>query len=95
MRPYQNVDCLVSGGPGPVTVNWYHKNTNGEPISSHGRIRVEEMISDGVFDVGLRLVLNSSLPYYHPDAGLYICVAKNDWEQVEQILNISFAISTS
>lgn len=95
-RPYQNLDCLVTGAPSPIAVNWYHKNIDGRPISSHGRIHVEQLISsDGEFDAGLRLVLNSSLPNHDPDTGLYVCVAKNVWEQVERSLNITFAINAS
>lgn len=89
LPPYQNLDCLVTGAPGPITINWYHGNTS-EPISSFGRIHVEQLNNASVFDGGLRLVLNSSFP--DRDSGTYICVAMSNWEQVEQSININFTI---
>lgn len=91
--PYQNIDCLVTGAPGPISVNWYHDNTEGWPISSYGRIHVEQIINvSSGFDIGLRLILNSSFPDY--DSGWYICVAMSNWEKAEHSLNIKFSISS-
>lgn len=90
--PYQNVDCLVTGTPGPITINWYYNNTQGWPIFSSGRIRVEQITSGSGYDAGLRLVLNSSFPDY--DSGVYICVAKSDWEEVERSVIINFTIDS-
>ena len=97
MYPYQNIDCLVTGAPGPLTINWYYNTIQGQPISIDGRIYVEHIDSvhiDSVigYDNGLRLVLNSSFPDY--DSGVYTCIAKTDWEQAEQSLNVNFMISS-
>ena len=91
--PYHDVDCLVTGAPGPITIRWYYGNTRGWPIASSGRIHVEQVISSNVNDGGLRLVLSSSFPDY--DNGVYICVASNGWEVVEQSLTINFTIGSA
>lgn len=85
--PYQNIDCLVTGAPGPLTINWYY---NSQPLSIIGRIYVEYIDNVIGYDNGLRLVLNSSFPEY--DSGVYVCIAKTDWERAEQGLNINFMI---
>lgn len=89
--PYQNLDCLVTGAPGPIIINWYYGSTHGQPIPSIGRVHAEHVISSG-YDGGLHVVLNSSFPDH--DSGVYICVAKTDWEQVEQSININFTINS-
>ena len=86
MPPDQNVDCLVTGGPGPFTISWYYNASNCRSFSTSGRIHVEHIGSINGYDDGLRLILNSSLPEH--DSGVYICVAETEWEKVEQSIEI-------
>ena len=85
--PYQNLDCLVTGAPGPLDIEWYYMSTPSQLLSTIGRIRVDH-VSSSEYDGGLRLVLNSAFPIH--DSGVYTCVAKNGWEQVKQTINIDF-----
>jgi len=87
VHPYSNVDCMATGGPGQVTIKWYHQN---DIIPYYGRIRVED-ITMANFTV-LRLVLESAFPDI--DSGLYKCVANNEWhDPVERSLVIDFGIT--
>ena len=85
----QNVDCLVTGGPGPFTISWYYNTTRGRPFFTSGRIYVERTGSIDGYDDGLRLILNSSLPEL--DSGVYICVAKTEWEEAEQSIDVDIS----
>lgn len=88
--PYQDLDCLVTGAPGPIHINWYYNSIHGRPIADGGRIHVAKISNGSGYEGGLRLVLKSAFPRY--DSGIYICVAKTDWEVTKQSLRINLTI---
>ena len=88
VHPYKSVDCIATGGPGPVTLKWRYR---GNVIHDYGRIHVKD-VPMGNYTV-LRLVLDSALPGI--DSGLYTCVADNEWQEpVERSLNIIFTVNS-